>query len=197
MVDIVSARLPNRKMMSELAQHASVPCLNALDDWAHPLQMVCDFMSIKEHFGTLNDITMTFAGDCENNVTYDIMRACAILGMKCRIACPNMTKYKPVKEVLDEVEKLNKISGGSFEMFHDLHAACTGADVVYCDSWMSYHIDKTQREARFNELLPFQVDDKAMAKTSARSIFMNCLPAQRGEEQTAEVIDGPKSIIYT
>ena len=196
MVDVCSARLPTRAMMEELAKYASIPCLNALDDWAHPLQMVCDFVTIKEKFGTFDGLKFCYSGDCCNNVTYDLMRACAMLGMECRVNCPDVDGFKPVQEVIDECAELNKKYGGKTIICHDIKQACEGVDIVYCDSWMSYHIPKDEHDRRFNILLPTQINAKAMSYTSERSIFMNCLPAKRGEEQTAEVIDGPKSVIY-
>jgi len=96
MVDVCSARLPTRKMMEELAQYASIPCINALDDWAHPLQMVCDFMTIKEKFGSFKGLKMCYSGDCYNNVTYDLMRSCAMLGMEMHVNCPDNAEFSPV-----------------------------------------------------------------------------------------------------
>ncbi|KAH0573007.1 Ornithine carbamoyltransferase [Spironucleus salmonicida] len=196
MVDVVSARLPTRASMTELAKFASVPCINALDDWAHPLQMVCDFMTIKMHFGSFKGLRMCYSGDCYNNVTYDIMRACAMLGMEMVVICPDHKDYSPVQEVIDEVATLNRISGGKCTIAHDIKA-CAGVNIMYADSWMSYHISKDQKAERYKHLMPFQINDEAMALTATNSVFMNCLPAQRGDEQTASVMDGPKSIAYT
>lgn len=112
-------------------------------------------MTIKEKFGSFDGLKMCYSGDCYNNVTYDLMRACAILGMECHIACPDDKDYAPVEEVLKECEELNKVSGGKTIVFHDCKAACKDVDIVYCDSWMSYHIDKEQRERRLAALMPF------------------------------------------
>lgn len=158
--------------------------------------MVCDFATIKEKLGTLDGVQLTYVGDCENNVTYDLMRGCALLGMRCRVGCPSADGYKPVEEVMKECAALNAKYGGETLVMHDAGAAVDGADVVYCDSWMSYHIDAGQRAARLAALEPFRVDSALFARSSARSIFMNCLPACRGEEQTADVIDGPRSVVY-
>lgn len=196
MVDVCSARLPTRAMMEELAKFASIPCINALDDWAHPLQMVCDFMTIKEKFGTFEGIKMCYSGDCMNNVTYDLMRAAGLLGMEMRVCCPDHVDFKPVQEVMDECAQLNAKYGGKTIVLHDSKEACKGCDIVYCDSWMSYHISKEDKIKRLAVLMPYQINAENFALTSQRSIFMNCLPAARGEEQTAEVIDGPKSVIY-
>ncbi|CAL6070486.1 Ornithine_carbamoyltransferase [Hexamita inflata] len=196
MVDVCSARLPTRAMMEELAKFSSIPCLNALDDWAHPLQMVCDFVTIKEKFGKFDGLKMTYSGDCMNNVTYDLMRACALLGMEMRVCCPDHPDFKPVQEVMDECAKLNAIHGGKTIVLHDVKVACKGVDIVYCDSWMSYHITKEDKAKRLAVLMPYQINAENFGLTTERSIFMNCLPAARGEEQTAEVIDGPKSVIY-
>lgn len=196
MVDIIAARLPTRAMMTELAQYSRVTCLNTLDDFAHPCQMVADAITIKEIFGSFEGLKFLYSGDCMNNVTYDLMRMWAMLGVECRIACPNHKDFIPIQEVLDEINALNKVSGGSFKMYHDLNEAAKGVDIIYCDSWMSYHISKEEHEARFKVLLPYQVTAHTLAQASGRCIFMNCLPAQRGEEQTAEVIDGKQSVVY-
>lgn len=213
MVDICAARLKTSSMMAELAQHASVTCINSLDDFGHPLQMVCDFLTIAEKFAlkgvdfkTKKDgvftgfkgIKFAYVGDSENNVTYDLMRACALLGMECHVICPADKKFCPDQAVVDFVNELIKKynTGASVKIFHDKHEGCKGVDVVYADSWMSYHIPADEKEARIRSLQPFQVDDSVMAATSDRSVFMNCLPACRGAEQTASVIDGPKSVAY-
>ncbi|TNJ28422.1 Ornithine carbamoyltransferase [Giardia muris] len=199
MVDICSARLHTREMMSELAKHSLVPCLNALDDWAHPLQMVCDFMTIQEHFGGFQGVSLAYCGDSRNNVTYDLMRACSLLGIECRVCCPNHPDFKPCTEVVDECANLVKkySTGAVIRVYHDCLEGVKGVDVVYTDSWMSYHIPEAEREERRRILLPYQVTDAVMAATSSRSVFMNCLPASRGDEQTASVMDGAKSICYT
>lgn len=205
MVDVCSARIATKEMMRELAHYASIPCINALDNWAHPLQMVCDFLTIKEKFTEKNEfqkgfkgIKMAYCGDSYNNVTYDIMRACSLLGMECHICCPDHPDFKPPQEVLDECAEITRKynTGACVKVFHDCIEGCRGVDVVYTDSWMSYHISKEEKEARLKVLTPYQVTDAVMAVTSERSIFMNCLPATRGEEQTASVIDGPKSVCY-
>lgn len=196
MVDIIAARLPTRAMMAELAEHSRVTCLNTLDDFGHPCQMVADAITIRECLGCFKGLKFLYSGDCMNNVTYDLMRMWAMLGVECRIACPEHKDFMPIQEVLDEVAALNKVSGGCFKMYHNLAEAAKGVDVIYCDSWMSYHISKEEHETRYKILLPYQVNAETMKLASERCIFMNCLPATRGEEQTAEVIDGPRSVVY-
>ena len=83
-------------MMEELAKYSSIPCLNALDNWVHPLQMVCDFITIKEKFGSFEGLKITYSGDCMNNATYDLMRACALLGMEMRVNCHDSKEFVPV-----------------------------------------------------------------------------------------------------
>lgn len=198
MVDVCSARLETREMMKEVATYATVPCLNALDDWAHPLQMVGDFMTIRERFGGLRGIKLAYCGDSCNNVTYDLMRACSLLGLECRVCCPDHPKFRPCVEVIEECKRIiEKYStGGIINVHHDCLDGVKGVDVVYTDSWMSYHIPEVEREERRRILLPYQVTDVVMATASSRAIFMNCLPATRGDEQVASVIDGPKSVCY-
>lgn len=196
MVDVVTARVQTKEMINGLADNSTVPVINALDNWAHPLQMCADFITIYEKFGTFKGLKMAFYGDSLNNVTYDIMRACAMLGMECTVACPDDIKYKPCEEVIKEVEEINAKTGGKLRICHDPVEAAKGQDIVYCDSWFSYGIPLDQKEERVRVLGPFTVTKELMDLTSERSVFMNCLPAMRGYEETAEVIDGPKSIIF-
>jgi ornithine carbamoyltransferase len=196
MVDVCTARVQSKSMIKGLADNSSIPIINALDDWAHPLQMCADFITIYEKFGTFKGLKMAFYGDSLNNVTYDIMRACAMLGMECTVACPDDVRYKPCQEVIDEVAEINAKTGGKCRICHDPREAAKGQDIVYCDSWFSYGIPESEKEERLRVLGPFTVTEELMGLTSERSVFMNCLPAMRGCEETAEVIDGPKSIVF-
>ncbi|EAX88167.1 ornithine carbamoyltransferase family protein [Trichomonas vaginalis G3] len=196
MVDVVMARLNKRADIRELAANSKIPIINALDDFAHPCQMIADFQTILEKRGTLKGTVLTYFGDVANNVTYDLMRTCALFGLECHVCGPADTHYAIEKEVIDECEELNKKTGGKLLVTHDADEACKGTNVVYTDTIISYHIPKEELPERRRVFKPFQVTQELMAKCEKDCIFMHCLPAARGDEVTAEVIDGPQSVIF-
>ncbi len=195
-VDIIGARVFKREDLWELAKHATVPVINLLDDFAHPCQILSDFMTIKEKLGKLNGFKMAYFGDAHNNVTYDLMRMCAMFGIEMDVACPEGKEYSPEEIVIDEVNKISEKTGARVRVIHDAIEAADGSDVIYTDSWMSYGIPFEKEEERKKVFMPFQVTSKIMTNANEGAIFMNCLPAMRGYEQTAEVIDGPQSIVF-
>lgn len=195
-VDVIAARVFSRKDVQELAQHSDVPVINMLDDFGHPCQILCDVQTIREKKGTLEGIKLAYFGDARNNVTYDLMRASALLGWTIDVACPAGNEYTPEEEVVREVERLAASSGAKVRIIHDAAEAARGADVLYTDSWMSYGIEPGKEEARKSAFLPFQVNAPLMRHAKPDAIFMNCLPAIRGMEQTADVIDGPQSVVF-
>ena len=196
MVDVVMARLNKRDDLRKLANNSKIPIINALDDLAHPTQMLADFQTILEHRGKLEGTVLAYFGDVANNVTYDLMRVCAMFGLDCRVCGPGDTHYAIEKEVIDECNAINEKTGGKLTVTHDVDVAAAGANVVYTDTILSYHIPHDELEARRKIFKPFQVTAELMAKCAADAVFMHCLPAVRGEEVTAEVIDGPQSIIF-
>jgi len=195
-VDIIGARVFKREDLWELAKHATVPVINLLDDFAHPCQILSDFMTIKEKLGKLNEFKMAYFGDAHNNVTYDLMRMCAMFGIEMDVACPEGKEYSPEEIVINEVNKISEKTGARVRVIHDAIEAADGSDVIYTDSWMSYGIPFEKEEERKKVFMPFQVTSKIMTNANEGAIFMNCLPAMRGYEQTAEVIDGPQSIVF-
>ena len=195
-VDIIGARVFKREDLWELAKHATVPVINLLDDFAHPCQILSDFMTIKEKLGKLNEFKMAYFGDAHNNVTYDLMRMCAMFGIEMDVACPEGKEYSPEEIVINEVNKISEKTGARVRVVHDAIEAADGSDVIYTDSWMSYGIPFEKEEERKKVFMPFQVTSKIMTNANEGAIFMNCLPAMRGYEQTAEVIDGPQSIVF-
>ncbi len=195
-VDMISARLFKRHDMWDLAQHADVPVINMLDDFAHPCQMMGDFLTIKEKKGRLNNLKISYFGDAYNNVTYDLMRIAAIFGLELDVACPVGSEYTPEQVVLDEVAEISKETGAFINIMHDACNAARDSDIVYTDSWMSYGIPIEKEEERRIIFTPFQVNSQIMETAKPDAIFMNCLPAKRGYEQTAEVIDGPQSVAF-
>jgi len=188
----ITARVSSRDAVRKLAKVCSIPVINALDDYGHPMQMLADLLTILEHKGTFEGITMTFVGDLENNVTYDLMRCAAVMGYNF-----NMAGVGEIEQsVWDECKTLQLISGSKITRFDTAEEAMKDVDVVYCDSWMSYGIPKAEEDARMKLFMPFQVNTKLMKLAKPDCVFMNCLPAARGMEQTADVIDGPQSIVF-
>ena len=195
-VNLIAARVYKREDMQNFAKDSSVPLINMLDDFAHPCQILCDFLTIKEKKGRLDNLKMSFFGDGYNNVTYDLMRMCAMFGFRMDVACPSGVDYSPEQEVLDEVAELSKATGAVVRVVHDAKEAAKDSDIIYTDSWMSYGIPKEQEEERKSIFMPYQVTEDIMKHAKSDALFMNCLPAMRGAEQTAEVIDGPQSIVF-
>merc|ERR1719401_1406669 len=188
----ITARVNSRKSVQNLAMVSSIPVINALDDYAHPMQMLADMLTIVEHKGSWEGLTMAYFGDLENNVTYDLMRTAALMGYNLHLA--GAGEIEP--GVWEEVKTLQERTGSTVQAFKTAQEAVVGVDVIYCDSWMSYGIPKEEEEARKKLFMPFQVDSALLAQAKPDCIFMNCLPAARGMEQTAEVIDGPQSVVF-
>lgn len=188
----ITARVLSRSSVRALAKVSTIPVINALDDYAHPMQMLADLLTIIEHKGCYEGFTMAYFGDLENNVTYDLMRTAALMGFDLHLAGAGEIEAKVWKEVQHLAEKTRS----KVEVFPTAEEAVAGADVIYCDSWMSYGIPKEEEEARKKLFMPFQVNEELLKLAKPDCVFMNCLPAARGMEQTAGVIDGPHSVVF-
>lgn len=188
----ITARVASRDSLRSLAQVSTIPIINALDDYAHPMQMLADLLTIIEHKGGWEGITFAYFGDLENNVTYDLMRLAALMGYNMKLAGGGEIE----ESVWAEVESLCKQTGASVTVHKSAQEAAAGVDVIYSDSWMSYGIPKEEEEKRKELFMPYQVNAELMKVAKPDCIFMNCLPAARGMEQTAEVIDGPQSVVF-
>lgn len=195
-VDIIMARLYEHKDLVELASFADVPVINALTNDTHPCQILADLQTIREKLGSLKGKTLSFFGDGFNNVTHSLLVGCASVGMNIRVACPEGKDSTPEDRILEIAKDRASASGGSVSVCRDAKEAAAGADVLYTDSWMSYHIDPSETEERIARFQPFQINAELMSLAAPSAIFMNCLPADRGKEQTAEVIDGPQSVVF-
>lgn len=194
--DLIVARLYKHSDLEEMIAHSGVPVINGLTDFSHPCQILADLLTIQEHRGALKGQTLCFLGDGCNNVTHSLLHGCAMTGMNIRVGCPPGEAYEPLSSVLAEARKLAAAHGSEVIVTDDAAAAAAGADVVYTDSWMSYHIDPKALDERVAKFMPYQVTEEIMSVTRPDSIFMNCLPAARGYEQTAAVIDGPQSVVF-
>jgi ornithine carbamoyltransferase len=194
--DMIMARLFEHEKIEALARHADVPVINGLTDFTHPCQILADLLTILEHKGPLKGRTLAYLGDAKNNVTHSLLYGCSRMGVNISVSCPKGEAFSPLPEVVRSARAAGTQSGASVKITHDPFEAVEGADVVYTDSWMSYHIPPEDREDRVAALTPFQVDAEKMRHAAPHAIFMNCLPAMRGFEQTAEVIDGPQSVVF-
>ncbi|KAK2960406.1 ornithine transcarbamylase [Blattamonas nauphoetae] len=196
-VNVVMARLNKRSDCRQLAHNSTIPVINALDDFAHPCQMLADLLTIIEKKQKVEGLKMAYCGDIQNNVTYDLMRLASVMGFEIHVAGPSGEGYDAEKEVIDECNELCAKSGGKVVLFHTNAAdACKDCDIIYCDSWMSYGIPAAEADQRVAKFMPFQVTQEVLNQAKPDCIFMNCLPAARGMEQTAEVVDGPHSVVF-
>jgi ornithine carbamoyltransferase len=194
MCNLVMARLFHHEDILEMARHATIPVINALTDEGHPCQILADLQTIQEKKGTLKGLKLAYLGDGYNNVTHSLMQGCTKLGMHISVGSPE--EQMPAVEVTEMCSQFALESGCELVVTDDPVEAIKEADVVYTDSWMSYHIPKDEEAARVKLFTPYQVTAELMKNAKPDAIFMNCLPALRGYEQTAEVIDGPQSVVF-
>lgn len=195
-VDLIMARLFDHAMIEEMAAFATVPVINALTDRSHPCQLLADLQTIREKIGRLQGVSLAYLGDAENNMTYSLMHGGAMMGMQVRVGCPDHPEYRPRPEILASARQAAEHHGGAVTVTADPAEAARDADVIYTDSWMSYHISKDLEARRVATLQPYQVTAPLMNLAAPHAVFMNCLPAIRGQEQTADVIDGPQSVVF-
>ena len=186
-VDAIMIRTTQAAKLEELAQHATVPVINGLTDASHPCQLMADVMTLEEHKGSAAGRIVAWSGD-GNNVAVSWTHAAVRFGFELRLACP--AELSPPRRVLDWA----RAQGGSVRVTDDAGAAVAGADCVVTDTWVSMGVEASVN--RHNMLAPFRVDERLMAKAKPDAIFMHCLPAKRGEEVTAAVIDGPQSVVW-
>ena len=192
--DIIMARMYNQQVLEEIAKNATVPVINGLTDTFHPCQILSDLFTINEKKGKLKGLKLSFVGDGNNNVTHSLLMGCSKVGMNISVGCPK--KLFPEKWIIEIAMNNSKVSGSSIEITENPKKAAENADIIYTDTWMSYHIQKNEKEKRIKLLKPYQVNEALMSLAKKDAIFMHCLPAMRGYEQTAEVIDGKQSVVF-
>jgi len=181
--------------VDELGRCASVPVINALTDDDHPTQLLADWLTIRENFGkNISGRKFVYVGDGNNVATAWLIMG-ATMGAHIVVATPE-GKWAPNSSVVDTANKIAKKSGAKIEVLNDVKVAVSGASVVYTDVWMSMGDSESDRAEKMSALKPFMVTPELMALASSDSIFMHCLPAHRGEEVSAEVIDGPRSVVW-
>lgn len=181
--------------VDELGAHASIPVINALTDDDHPTQALADWLTIREKFGAdISGRKFVYLGD-GNNVTNAWLIMGAIMGAHVVAATPP-GNFAPDKKVVDIASNIASHHGGKVEVTNDPRAAAQDASVIYADVWMSMGDPEEQRREKEKALAPYAVTSEIMSLAAKDSIFMHCLPAHRGEEVSAEVIDGPQSVVW-
>jgi ornithine carbamoyltransferase len=188
-VDGIMARTFEHNTVVELAKFSTVPVINALTDLSHPCQAMADVLTIKEHLGRLEGVTIAYIGD-GNNVARSLAFAAAKLGMKMVVASP-----KGYELDWGTIEKTNSIKPDSVSITNDPVKAVAGADVVYTDTWVSMG-QENEKQKRIKEFKGFQVNSELLKSAPAGAKIMHCLPAYRGCEITDEVVESPNSIIF-
>ena len=191
---IIMARLYKQEDIEELADNATVPVINGLTNTFHPCQVLSDLYSIFEKKKTFKGLKLSFVGDGNNNITHDLLLGCSAAGIDISVGCPS--EFSPQDWIVKIAKEKSKISNSKVEILNDAESAVEDSDVVYADTWMSYHIPKEEKEKRIKIFQPYQVNKELMSHAKDDAIFMNCLPAMRGYEQTADVIDGKQSIVF-
>jgi len=181
--------------VDELGAHATIPVLNGLTDTDHPTQLLADWLTIREVFGSdISGRKFTYVGD-GNNMAHAWLTMGAIMGAHVVVATPS-GKWAPDETAIQSARNIASKTGAKLEVVTDPHAAVKDASVVYTDVWMSMGDPEAVRSEKLKALAPFAVTKDLMSMTASDSIFMHCLPAHRGEEVEASVIDGPKSVIW-
>ncbi len=188
----IAARVFKQTDLETMAEHSTVPVINALSDLHHPCQALADLLTINERFGTLTGVRLAYVGE-GNNVVHSLLEAGALAGMHVAVASPG--DLAPDPAIVAETATLARDNGGSILITEDPVEAAAGASVVYTDVWVSMG-DETEAEAHMQKLRPYQVNDELMRVARPDAVFMHCLPAHRGEEVTAEVLDGEQSAVW-
>lgn len=191
-VDVIMARVFSHDDIEGLASNATVPVINGLSDLSHPCQVLADLQTIKEHKGTLKGLKLAYIGD-GNNMAHSLMNGCAKVGMHFAMAHP--AGYEPDSKQLEQAQSTAKETGCEVLITKDAREACTGADVIYTDVWTSMGQEE-EKKKRLNDFAGFQVNSDLVKVAKKDYIFMHCLPAHRGEEVSAEILDGPNSVIF-
>jgi ornithine carbamoyltransferase len=176
-----------------MAAVSRVPVVNALTDEFHPCQILADLQTVREHKGKLAGLTMSYVGDAANNMAHSYLLGGASAGMHVRIAGP--PGYQPAEAVVADAQRIVADTGGSVLVTTDADAAFDGADVIATDTWVSMG-QETEKAERTAPFVPYAVDAAAMARADAAAIVLHCLPAYRGLEIAADVIDGPQSVVW-
>lgn len=191
-IDCVVLRTFDHATVTGIAEHASIPVINALSDLEHPCQALADFFTLEEKFDDISKVKLAYVGD-GNNVAHSLMLMAAALGTTMRVATPK--GYEPDADVTALAKAMASQSGARIEVTHDPQEAVNDVDAIYTDVWTSMGQEEEAAE-RARIFAPFQVNDRLMSQAASHALFMHCLPAHRGEEVAANVIDSPCSVVF-
>ncbi len=191
-VQVIAARTYRHEDVEVMARYASVPVINALSDFCHPCQAMADLLTLREHFGSLRGITLTYVGD-GNNVCHALLFGCSRVGIHLRVASP--VGYEPRAQVVAYAQEEASRHGGSVTVLNDPREAARSADALYTDVWtsMGQEEEAVRRRRVFAE---YRIDQTLLSLARPDAVVLHDLPAHRGEEITDDVIDGPQSIVF-
>lgn len=187
-VNALMARVYKHETLIELSNNATVPVINGLSDLEHPCQLLADLLTIREYKGKFKGLNFSWIGD-GNNVCNSAILACALTGMKMTVACPQ--GYEPNSEIVEKAKQI----GGAINIIRDPMKAAKKADVIYTDVWVSMG-DEDEYDQRLHDFKPYQINSKLLEQAKHDVMVLHCLPAHRGEEITAEVVDGQNSAVF-
>ena len=191
-VSIIVLRTYAHETITEMAQYASVPVINALSDLEHPCQAIADFMTLEERFGDLTGLNFTYVGD-GNNVCHSLMLTAALLGAHCTVGTPK--NYAPKADIVAQARAIGNVTGSHVTLVNDPINAVRDADAIYTDvcTSMGFEHEATKRAPIFK---PYQVNEALLSYAAPTAVFMHCLPAHRNAEVTDAVLDGPQSVVF-
>jgi ornithine carbamoyltransferase len=188
-LDGIIIRNANHDELIEFSDNSDIPVINALTDMSHPCQIMADLMTLKEHFGTIEDLNITWIGD-GNNVANTWIQASSIFNFRLKMAIPK--SFMPHQEYIEHAKKNN----ANLTVTQDITSAINSANCIVTDTWVSMNDLETERLEKINILKDYQVNMDLLQKSPNEAIFLHCLPAHRGEEVTDEVIDSSRSLVY-
>jgi len=191
-IDGIVLRTFAHETVTTMAQHACIPVINALSELEHPCQAMADMLTLQQHFGDLRGVRLAYVGD-GNNVANSLMLAAASLGASISVGTPR--GYEPDVAITEAARELAAASGASVSVVNDPIEAVAGADAVYTDVWASMG-QEDEAADRSKIFAPFRVNQKLFSYAAKHAVFMHCLPAHRGDEVTAAVIDSPRSVVF-
>ncbi|GAA0346635.1 ornithine carbamoyltransferase [Bacillus carboniphilus] len=192
-VDGIMVRTYGHDQLEEFAENATIPVINGLTDLHHPTQVLADLLTILEHKGELKGLKMCYIGDGNNNMTHSLMEGASKVGMHVSVACPK--GYEPNSLITAKATEVANLSGCTITVTHDPFDAIQDADVVVTDVWASMGMEE-EAERRLKDFVPYQVNSELCQHAKSDFIFLHCLPAHRGEEVTADILDGPHSVVF-
>lgn len=191
-MDVIVLRTFAQQTLEGMAEHASIPVINALSDLEHPCQALADYLTLQERFGDVKHLTLAYVGD-GNNVAHSLLLTAACLGSNIRIATPD--GYAPDPQIVADALQFAEHSGAQIELLTDPREAVAGVDAIYTDAWASMG-QEHESEKRARVFRPYQVNEELAAGASPQAVFMHCMPAHRGEEITDAVMDSDRAVVF-